>query len=102
MRSTHPLDLSLALSPAGPQLWHSPSSPLYWNTIGPYGGWIAAMLLHAVLCEEDARGVAAVDAGGDFGLAWGNWDGPHRLMTHAEGIWKDRAISPLHPSSTRR
>ncbi len=56
MPVTHPLDLSLALSPAGPHLWHSPSSPLYWNTIGPYGGWIAAMLLHAVLCEEDARG----------------------------------------------
>jgi hypothetical protein len=58
MTALHPLDASLALSPAGPRAWRSLSSPLYWNTIGPFGGWIAAMLLHAVLCEEEARGDA--------------------------------------------
>ena len=52
----HPLDQSLVLESLGPNLWHSPCSPLYWNTIGPFGGWIAAMLLHAVLGEESARG----------------------------------------------
>ena len=53
---THPLDQSLILEPAGPNLWQSPSSPLYWNAIGPYGGWIAAMLLHGVLSEPEAQG----------------------------------------------
>ena len=54
-------------------------------------------------CEEHARGVAAVDAGGEFGLAWGNWDGPHRLMTRrADGTWKDRATPGFaFPSAVR-
>ena len=53
---THPLDHSLILEPAGPNIWRSPSSPLYWNAIGPYGGWIAAMLLHGVQSEPAAQG----------------------------------------------
>lgn len=56
MTAPHPLDSSLAITATGKNVWHSPSSPLYWNSIGPFGGWIAAMLLHAVLSEEDARG----------------------------------------------
>ncbi len=56
MPAQHPLDESLALEARGPNLWHSSSSPLYWNAIGPFGGWIGAMLLHAVLCEPEARG----------------------------------------------
>ena len=56
MTSNHPLDLSLALQSAGRNTWSSPCSPLYWNTIGPFGGWIAAMLLHAVMCEDEAHG----------------------------------------------
>ncbi len=53
---THPFDQSLSIESPGPHLWRSPSSPLYWNAIGPYGGWIAAMLLHAVQSEPSARG----------------------------------------------
>ena len=56
MHPAHPLDRSLAITPAGRNVWHSPSSPLYWNSIGPFGGWLAAMLLHAVLSEDEARG----------------------------------------------
>jgi hypothetical protein len=52
----HPLDRSLALSLAAPNLWHSESSDLYWNAIGHFGGWMASMLLHAVLSEPTARG----------------------------------------------
>ena len=52
----HPLDQSLAIEAHGSNRWHSPSSPLYWNSIGPFGGWIAAMLLHAVQSEPAARG----------------------------------------------
>lgn len=58
MPSPHPLDASLALVSLGPGLWSSPSSPLYWNTIGPFGGWIAAVLLKCVLSEPEARGEA--------------------------------------------
>ncbi len=53
---THPFDRSLALEALGPNTWYSLSSPLYWNAIGPYGGWIAAMLLHAVQSEPSAQG----------------------------------------------
>ena len=28
----------------------------YRNAIGPFGGWIAALLLKAVLCMQEARG----------------------------------------------
>ncbi len=53
-------------------------------------------------CEEHARGVAAFDWGGEFALAWGNWDGPHRLMTRREGHWKDEATPGFaFPSSMR-
>ena len=55
--------------------------------------------------EEHGRGVAAFDAGadGEFGLCWGNWEGPHRLMTRREdGTWKDRATAGLaFPSAVR-
>ncbi|WP_164929676.1 CRTAC1 family protein [Gloeobacter violaceus] len=30
--------------------------------------------------RENGRGVAVFDAGAHFGLIWGNWDGPHRMM----------------------
>lgn len=52
----HPFDQSLAIESVALNLWRSPSSPLYWNAIGPYGGWIAAMLLHAVQSEPSAQG----------------------------------------------
>ncbi|MBL8381523.1 MAG: thioesterase family protein [Burkholderiales bacterium] len=56
MSAPHPLDTSLALEPAGANLWRSPSSPLYWNKIGPFGGWIAAVLLAGVQREPAAEG----------------------------------------------
>ena len=48
--------------------------------------------------EEHGRGIAAVDVGGDgeLGLCWGNWEGPHRVMTRQpQAIWKDRATAGL-------
>ena len=56
MPDSHPLDRSLLIESLAPQHWRSPCSPLYWNAIGPFGGWIAAMLLHAVQSEPTARG----------------------------------------------
>lgn len=46
----------LALDRSASGLWSCPSSPLYWNTIGPFGGWIAAVLLKGVLDEPEERG----------------------------------------------
>jgi acyl-CoA thioesterase len=65
----HPLDASLDLSPAA----HTPpgvaaaftcrASDRYRNAIGPFGGWIAALLLKSVLSVPEARGAPlALDA----------------------------------------
>jgi hypothetical protein len=53
--------------------------------------------------EENGRGVAALDAGGGLALAWGNWDGPHRLMLpRGRGKWADAATPGFaFPSSAR-
>src|SRR3546814_10715740 len=43
---------------------------------------------------QHGRGVAALDADGDgrFDLAYGNWEGPHRLMLQgADGTFRDVA-----------
>jgi acyl-CoA thioesterase len=32
------------------------TDPAYWNLIGPFGGWIAAVLMHAVLSEKETIG----------------------------------------------
>jgi hypothetical protein len=53
---------------------------------------------------EQGRGVAAFDSGSsDFGLCWGNWEGPHRLMMRGvNDIWKDRATAGFaFPSAAR-
>ncbi len=54
-------------------------------------------------CEEPARGIAAIDVGGAFGLAWANWGGPHRFMIRqSNGEWKDRATPGFaFPSAVR-
>lgn len=54
-------------------------------------------------CEEHGLGATALDAGGELALAWGNWDGPHRLMVRGpRGTWADRATPGLaFPSAVR-
>jgi hypothetical protein len=53
-------------------------------------------------CEEHGRGVTAVDVGGELALCWGNWDGPHRVMTRDAIGWKNRATPGLaFPSAVR-
>jgi hypothetical protein len=54
--------------------------------------------------DEHGRGVAAFDAGdGGFGLCWGNWEGPHRVMARtAGGAWRNHATPGLaFPSAVR-
>lgn len=52
----HDFDEALSLTPAGPRLWDSRIDKRYWNMIGPWGGWTAALLLKAVLAESDHGG----------------------------------------------
>jgi len=65
----HPLDTSLALqrvagTPSGAAAAFMCRAPdRYKNAIGPFGGWIAALLLQAVLRTPDVRGAPlALDA----------------------------------------
>lgn len=43
------LDTSLRLEPLEPDVFQSQTDQTYWNLIGPYGGWIAALLLKTAL-----------------------------------------------------
>ena len=46
------LDRSLVLAHDGKGGWQGETSPAYGNRVGPYGGWIAALLLKAILDEK--------------------------------------------------
>jgi hypothetical protein len=53
---------------------------------------------------ENGRGVTAIDAGdGRLSLAWGNWEGRHRMMVRRDdGSWKDCATPGFaFPSAAR-
>ncbi len=65
----HPLDASLELqaasgaTPTGAGVFFARTSDLYKNAIGPFGGWIAALLLKSVLRMPGVRGAPlALDA----------------------------------------
>jgi acyl-CoA thioesterase len=45
---TYALDESTPVAMAEDGTWHSATSPLYANRVGPYGGWIAALLAKAL------------------------------------------------------
>ncbi|MES2416071.1 MAG: thioesterase family protein [Pseudomonadota bacterium] len=50
--STHLFDQAIALEPAGadrPHTFIGHTSPAYWNMVGPYGGFSAAVCMQAVL-----------------------------------------------------
>jgi hypothetical protein len=55
--------------------------------------------------DEHGRGVTALDADGDgrLDLAWGNWEGPHRLMVRqVDGTFRDQATPAMAlPSAVR-
>lgn len=63
----------------------------------------AASHLKLTDTDEHARGAAAFDAGGAFGLCWANWDGPHRLMVpKPDGTFRDAATPGFaFPSAAR-
>ncbi|MEX3010022.1 acyl-CoA thioesterase [Hoeflea sp. TYP-13] len=53
---TFTLDETLGLESRGDNVFASHTDKKYWNLIGPYGGWIAALMLKTVLHDlEDKR-----------------------------------------------
>jgi acyl-CoA thioesterase len=53
---TWAFDDTLRLARAGAGLWTSHTDKRFWNAIGPFGGWTAALLMKAVLAEPERRG----------------------------------------------
>lgn len=49
-------DASLALEPAGPDHWRARPSVAYRMRTGPFGGWVAAILLKAALAGREGAG----------------------------------------------
>lgn len=55
--SPHPFDQALQLQAVGadsPDTWCGHTSPAYWNMVGPFGGWTAAIGMQAVM-QHSAR-----------------------------------------------
>lgn len=51
---SHSFDRAIALQPDGPDRWRGRTDAAYANMVGPFGGIIAATLLHA-LCQHPER-----------------------------------------------
>ncbi|WP_169054041.1 thioesterase family protein [Nitratireductor sp. XY-223] len=53
---TYTLDETLGLERISDDVFKSQTDQRYWNLIGPYGGWIAALMIKAVIADRsDAR-----------------------------------------------
>lgn len=51
-QQTYALDRGLQLEHFGDGRWRGATDPLYGNRFGPYGGWIAALLMKAILDQQ--------------------------------------------------
>lgn len=54
--SGHPFDDALRLEPAAEGRWRGHTSDDYWNMVGPFGGYVAALLLKAALDDPRRQG----------------------------------------------
>ena len=52
----HPFDRAVRLNPVGPGEWSATTSDDYWNMVGPFGGYIAALLLKSALDDPRREG----------------------------------------------
>ena len=52
----HPLDHALSLTPLGDSRLTGQTSDHYWNFAGPFGGYVAALLMLAVMMDERRLG----------------------------------------------
>ena len=73
----HAFDLATALTLGADGLWHGATSDDYWNMVGPFGGWVAAVLFRAAFDHPERQGLpvaltvnfCAALAKGDFTVA---------------------------------
>ncbi len=54
--TAHPFDDAIRLDPAGEGRWHGTTSDAYWNMVGPFGGYVAALLLKAAIDDPRRKG----------------------------------------------
>lgn len=54
--SQHHFDQAMRLAPAGEGVWAGVTSDRYWNFAGPFGGYLAALTLNAVMKDERRLG----------------------------------------------
>lgn len=52
----HPFDLAMALERDGPDRYRGTTSDAYWNFAGPFGGYLAALFMQAVMRDERRLG----------------------------------------------
>ncbi len=71
-------DDSLDFAPTGQGEYAGATSDGYWNLIGPFGGWIAALLLRA-MAREALAGAAPLSLSTNFVAAMS--PGPYQLST---------------------
>ena len=74
------LDLSLHLTHGEDGTWQGATSPGYGNRVGPYGGWIAALLLKAILDRAPQGDPLALTVTFLGGCADGALNGVTRLL----------------------
>jgi hypothetical protein len=56
MSDVHPFDRATALEPLTDGGWRAETSDAYWNMVGPFGGWIAALLFKAAFDHPERQG----------------------------------------------
>lgn len=52
----HPFDMATGLTPVGDNEWRASTSDSYWNMVGPFGGWVAALLFKAAFDHRERQG----------------------------------------------
>jgi acyl-CoA thioesterase len=52
----HPFDLATELRATGEGEWLATTSDAYWNMVGPFGGWIAALIFKAAYGDDRRQG----------------------------------------------
>lgn len=52
----HPFDLAMALAPVSPGQWKARTSDDYWNMVGPFGGYVAALLFKGAYADPRREG----------------------------------------------
>lgn len=74
------LDESLRLEDLGDGRWKAATSPAYANRVGPYGGWIAALLMKSVLSQQTQGEPLAITVNFLGGCQDGALTGSTRLL----------------------